>query len=83
MVPMYKSIVPHLEYAALVWQSGRCKILDRVLRRGFAVCLGVATTASLDALSRGGTGPQERRLGSQRVWGNLHKTTHSAYKAGT
>ena len=35
MIRLYKSIVvPQLEYAASVWQSGKCEILDRVQRRG-------------------------------------------------
>ena len=51
MVRLYKSIVvPQLEYAASVWQSGKCEILDRVQRRGLAMCLGVPATASLEAL---------------------------------
>ena len=51
MVTLYKSIVvPQLEYAASVWQSGKCEILDRVQRRGLAMCLGVPATASLEAL---------------------------------
>ncbi|MEW8548699.1 MAG: reverse transcriptase family protein, partial [Candidatus Thiodiazotropha sp.] len=51
MVRLYKSIViPQLEYAAPVWQSGQCEALDRVQRRGLAMCLGVPATASLEAL---------------------------------
>ena len=51
MVRLYKSIVvPQLEYAASVWQSGKCEILDRVQRKGLALCLGVPATASLEAL---------------------------------
>ena len=51
MVRLYKSIVvPQLEYAAAIWQSGKCEILDRVQRRGLALCLGVPATASLEAL---------------------------------
>ena len=51
MIRLYKSIVvPQLEYAASVWLSGKCEILDRVQRRGLAMCLGVPATASLEAL---------------------------------
>ena len=51
MIRLYKSIVvPQLEYAASVWQSGKCELLDRVQRRGLAMCLGVPATASLEAL---------------------------------
>ena len=51
MVRLHKSIVvPQLEYAASVWQSGRCETLDRVQRRGLAICLGVPATSSLEAL---------------------------------
>ena len=39
MERLYKSIVvPQLEYAAPVWQSGKCKVLDRVQRKGLAMC---------------------------------------------
>ena len=35
IVKLYKSIlVPQLEYAASMWQSGKCEILDRVQRMG-------------------------------------------------
>ena len=45
---LYKSIViPQLENAALVWQAGKCEVLDRIQRRGLAICLGVPATASL------------------------------------
>ena len=48
MVRLYKSIVvPQFEYAASVWQSGRCETLDRVQRRGLAICPGVPATSSL------------------------------------
>ncbi|MEW8546772.1 MAG: reverse transcriptase family protein, partial [Candidatus Thiodiazotropha sp.] len=51
MVRLYKSIVvPQLEYASPVWQSGHCEALDKVQRRGLAICLGVPATASLEAL---------------------------------
>ena len=51
MVRLYKCIVvPQLEYAAAVWQSGKSELLDRVQRRGLAMCLGVPATASLEAL---------------------------------
>ena len=78
MIRLYKSIVvPQLEYAASVWQSGKCEILDRVQRRGLAMCLGVPATASLEAFTgraRSFTlGPEERRAGSQGVWENLRK----------
>ena len=43
-------VVPQLEYAASVWQSGKCELLDRVQRRDLAMCLGVPATASLEAL---------------------------------
>ena len=49
MIRLYKGIVvPQLEYAASVWQSGKCELLDRVQRRGLAMCPGVPATASLD-----------------------------------
>ena len=51
MIRLYKSIVvPQLEYAASVWQLGKCELLDRVQRRGLAMCLRVPATDSLEAL---------------------------------
>ena len=51
MVRLYKSIVvPQLGYAAPVWQSGKCEVLDRVQRKGLAMCLGIPITASLEAV---------------------------------
>ena len=51
MVRLYKSIVtPQLEYAAPLWQTGQCEVLERVQRRGPAMCLGVPATAGLEAL---------------------------------
>ena len=36
--------------SAPVWQSGKCEVLDRVQRKGLAMCLGIPITASLEAV---------------------------------
>ena len=51
MLQLYKAlVVPQLEYAASVWQIGNCTNLDRVQRKGLAMCLGVPSTAGIEAL---------------------------------
>ncbi|MCG7878799.1 MAG: reverse transcriptase domain-containing protein [Candidatus Thiodiazotropha endolucinida] len=51
MIQLYRSLVlPHLEYAASVWQIGNCEQLNKVQRKCLALCLGTPTTAGLDAL---------------------------------
>ena len=51
MLQLYKAlVVPQLEYAASVWQIGNCTGLDRVQRKGLAMCLGVPGTAGIEAL---------------------------------
>ena len=51
MLQLYKAFVtPQLEYAAAVWQIGNCASLEKIQRKGLAVCLGVPGTASLEAL---------------------------------
>ena len=77
-------MVPQLEYAAAVWQSGKNELLDRVQRRGLALCLGVPATASLEALQvEAGVLPLDlRRAGSQRVRENLRKARHPTSEEG-
>ena len=37
MIKLYKSlVVPHLEYAASVWQIGECDKLEKIQRKGLA-----------------------------------------------
>ena len=51
MLQLYKALViPQLEYAASVWQIGNCSPLEKIQRKGLALCLGVRGTAGLDAL---------------------------------
>ena len=51
MVKLYKRLVlPHLEYAASVWQIGDCVRLNKVQRKCLAVCLGAPVTSRIDAL---------------------------------
>ena len=51
MLQLYKALVtPQLENAAAVWQIGNCASLEKIQRKGLAVCLGVPGTASLEAL---------------------------------
>ena len=41
MIKLYKSlVVPHLEYAASVWQIGECAKLEKIQRKGLALYLG-------------------------------------------
>ena len=51
MLQLYKALVsPQLEYAVPVWQNGNCTALEKVQRKGLAMCLGIPGTAGLDAL---------------------------------
>ncbi|MCW4346280.1 MAG: ribonuclease H family protein [Candidatus Thiodiazotropha endolucinida] len=51
MLQLYKAlIVPQLEYAAAVWQIGNCTCLDKIQRKGLAICLGIPVTAGVEAL---------------------------------
>ena len=51
MIKLYKSlVVPHLEFAASVWQIGECDKLEKILRKGLALCLDCPNTASCEAL---------------------------------
>ena len=51
MVNLYKSLVlPHLEYAASVWQIGDSERLNKVQRKCLAVCVGAPLTSWIDAL---------------------------------
>ena len=51
MLQLYKALViTQLEYAAPVWQIGNCSPLEKIQRKGLALCLGVQGTAGLDAL---------------------------------
>ena len=51
MIKLYRSLVlPHLEYAASVWQIGDCERLNKVQRKCLAVCLGTPVTSGIDAL---------------------------------
>ena len=75
-----------LEYAAAVWQLGKSELLDRVQRRGLAMCLGVPATASLEALQvEAGVLPLDLRREelAVRVWENLCKARHPTSEEGT
>ena len=63
MLQLYKALViPQLEYAAPVWQIGNCSPLEKIQRKGLALCLGVPGTAGLDALEvEAGVKPLELR----------------------
>ena len=51
MLQLFKAIaVPQLEYAAPVWQIGNCSGLERVQRKGLAMCLGLPGTAGIESL---------------------------------
>ena len=51
MLQLYKALItPQLEYAAAVWQVGDCGALEKVQRKGLALCLGVPGTAGVEAL---------------------------------
>ena len=51
MIKLYKSIgVPHLEYAASVWQIANCGRLDKIQRKRLALSLGCMSMASCEAL---------------------------------
>ena len=51
MLQLYKALItPQLEYAASVWQVGDCSVLEKVQRKGLAMCLGVPGTAGIVAL---------------------------------
>ena len=51
MIKVYKRlVVPRLEYAASVWQIGECDKLEKIQRKGLALCLGCPNTASCEAL---------------------------------
>ena len=63
MLQLYKALViPQLEYEAPVWQIGNCFPLEKIQRKGLALCLGVPGTAGLDALEvEAGVKPLELR----------------------
>ena len=51
MLQLYKAlVVPQLEYAAPVWQVGNCGSLEKIQRKGLALCLGIPGTAGVEAL---------------------------------
>ena len=39
-----------MKYAASVWQIGECDNLEKIQRKGLALCLGCPNTASCEAL---------------------------------
>jgi len=48
---LYKALVtPQLEYASAIWQTANCSSLEKVQRKGLALCLGVPLTAGVEAL---------------------------------
>ena len=63
MLQLYKALViQQLEYAAPGWQIGNCSPLEKIQRKGLALCLGVPGTAGLDALEvEAGVKPLELR----------------------
>ncbi len=55
MLQLYTSMVsPQLEYAASVWQITNCEKLEKIQRKGLALCLGAVRTAGGPALDGGG-----------------------------
>ena len=51
MIQLYKALItPQLEYAAAVWQVGESSILEKIQRKGLAMCLRIPGTAGLEAL---------------------------------
>ena len=51
MLHLYEALVaPQLEYAATVWQVGNCHPLDKIQRKGLAMCVGIYSTAGIEAL---------------------------------
>ncbi|MEW8546905.1 MAG: hypothetical protein AB2693_25605, partial [Candidatus Thiodiazotropha sp.] len=46
MLHLYKALVsPQIEYEAAVWQVGNCDPLEKIQRKGLAMCLGISSTA--------------------------------------
>ena len=51
MIQLYKALItPQLDYALAVWQMGDCRNLEKIQRKGLAMCLGVPGTAVIEAL---------------------------------
>ena len=51
MIQLYKALItPQLVYAAAVWQVGESSILEKIQRKGLAMCLRIPGTAGLEAL---------------------------------
>ena len=51
MLQLYKAlVVPQLEYVAPVWQVGNCGSLEKIERKGLALCLGIPGRAGVEAL---------------------------------
>ena len=51
MIQLYKAIItPQLEYAAAVWQIGDTSSLEKIQRKGLAMCLRIPGTAGVEAL---------------------------------
>ena len=49
MLQLYKALItPQLEYATAVWQIGDCGGLEKVQRKGLAMCLGVPGLEALE-----------------------------------
>ena len=63
MIQLYKVLVlPHLEYASSVWLIGNCEHSNKLQRKCLALCLGIPTTAGLEALEvEAGTVPLDLR----------------------
>ena len=54
MLQLYKALItPQLEYAAAVWQIGDCGVLEKVQRKGLAMCLGSAWNCGYRSLGSG------------------------------
>ena len=51
MLQLYRALISqHLEYAAAMWQIGDCGVLEKVQRKGLAMCLGLPGTVGIEAL---------------------------------
>ena len=80
ILELYRSLVlPQLEYAVGVWQVGNGDTLEKVQRRGLAICPGIPKTAGVQCRgirSRGRyafTCFKKRRASGTRNWEDYGK----------
>ena len=85
MIQLYKPlIIPQLEYATPIWQMGNYCGLEKIRRKGLAMCLGIPGTAGLEALEvEAGVKPLELRrdeLAVRQAAKIMTKTNDSSIK---